>query len=248
MSGDLLTLRMMVVSADEAVREHWREGAAAASMPIEYSAAEPIEALPALKRDGFDIVVLDAALPDHECHGVINVVRRATPVPLIAASGPSGAPRISGASAMLPNPGTGAEARALVERCIRMRLPKRVLIVDDSRTMRGIVRKILSASRFPLEVAEAEEGIAALRMLAEGYDLVLVDYNMPGFNGIQTLSQIKQVSPDVAVVIMTSTEDEALAGRAQSLGATAFLKKPFYPEDVDAVLAGLYDVPRHWFK
>ncbi|MGI8524764.1 MAG: response regulator [Pseudolabrys sp.] len=67
-------------------------------------------------------------------------------------------------------------------------------------------------------------------------DIVMLDYNMPGFNGFETLSEIKRVVPRVAVVMMTSTLDETLAKRARASGAIAFLKKPFYPADIDAVL------------
>jgi CheY-like chemotaxis protein len=243
MSGDLLTLRMIVVSADNAAREQWGAGAATATVPIEYSAADAAaDAVRRIKR-GCDILLLDAALTVEDRDALLAAAKALPSRPLIAMAAPRGTTRLDGVNVMVPNPESMHEARALVERCIRMRLPKRLLIVDDSKTMRSIVRKILSASRFLLDVAEAEEGIAALKKLSDGYDVVLLDYNMPGFNGIQTLSQIKQISPGVEVIIMTSTEDEALAGRAQASGAAAFLKKPFYPADIDAVLARIYETP-----
>ena len=76
-----------------------------------------------------------------------------------------------------------------------MKIPTRVLIVDDSKTIRSIVRKILLASRFALDVQEAEEGIAALNQLRAGnFGMVFLDYNMPGLNGVETLSEIKRES------------------------------------------------------
>ena len=66
-----------------------------------------------------------------------------------------------GGDGVLTKPASVDEARAQAEICIRAKLPTRVLVVDDSGTMRSIVRKILSASRFPLDVHEAAEGIAA---------------------------------------------------------------------------------------
>jgi DNA-binding response OmpR family regulator len=123
-----------------------------------------------------------------------------------------------------------------------MRLPKRVLVVDDSRTMRAIVRKILSASRFTLDISEAEEGISAIKKLGDRYDVVLLDYNMPGFNGFETLTQIKRMAPGTAVIMMTANEDDAIGGRAREAGAAAYLKKPFYPADIDAVLDRIYQV------
>ena len=104
--------------------------------------------------------------------------------------------------------------------------------------MRSIVRKILSASRFALDIHEAAEGIAALDQLRNGnFGMVFLDYNMPGLNGFETLSEIKRESPNVAVVMMTSTLDDAhRRPRARCRARSAFLKKPFYPADIDAVL------------
>jgi DNA-binding response OmpR family regulator len=128
----------------------------------------------------------------------------------------------------------------LIERSIRLRLTSRALIVDDSPTMRSIVRKLLAATRFPLEISEADEGFAALKQVGEaGIDLVFLDYNMPGFSGIETLAEFKRLKRRVDVVIMTSDDDESLPGRAREYGA-AFLKKPFYPADIDAVLCRFY--------
>ena len=73
---------------------------------------------------------------------------------------------------------------------------------------------------------------------------MFLDYNMPGFNGFETLSEIKRDTPHVAVVMMTSTLDDGIAERAQAAGALAFLKKPFYPADIDAVLERYYGLQR----
>jgi CheY-like chemotaxis protein len=142
---------------------------------------------------------------------------------------------------VVEKPTTIEQAEAVIARCIRVRLPSRVLVVDDSATTRRIVRKILSASRFRLEIAEAPEGIDALKQIGCGQlDFVFLDYNMPGLNGVETWSEIKRQYPRVQVVIMTSLQDDAVAQRARAAGAAAFLKKPFYPADVEAVLHGIY--------
>ena len=54
------------------------------------------------------------------------------------------------------------------------------------------------------------------------------------------LSKIKQQHPRMEVVMMTSAQDEALAARARGSGAAGFLKKPFYPTDIDAILYAFY--------
>jgi CheY-like chemotaxis protein len=133
------------------------------------------------------------------------------------------------------------EAKRVLDRCVRVRLPTRVLVVDDSATMRMIVRKILTATRFRLDIFEAQEGIEAIKQIRAGkFDVVFLDYNMPGLNGVETLSEIKRQYPRVEVVIMTSTQDDAIAERARTNGATAFLRKPFYPADIAAILHSIY--------
>jgi CheY-like chemotaxis protein len=184
---------------------------------------------------------MDAALPDAYKAAMIKVARMVRPTLLMFVSAPYGSSRFEGADGMLAKPSSIDDARKLAEICIRTKVPTRVLIVDDSGTMRRIVRKILSASRFPIDLYEAAEGIAALDQLRTGnFGLVFLDYNMPGFNGFETLAEIKRETPDVAVVMMTSTVSNAIADRAHAAGALAFLKKPFFPADIDAVLDRYY--------
>jgi CheY-like chemotaxis protein len=237
MSGDLVTLRMLVVTAASSQQGLWQKGAAMASVPIDFAAEDAASAQATLKRGGVDICVVDAALSDGDKDGVIAVAHATQPAPLLFASVARGSRRPGNVDAVLMRPGNAEDACKLVEICVRGKIPTGVLIVDDSSTMRGIVRKILSASRFALDVHEAAEGIAALQQLGSGkFGIVFLDYNMPGFNGIETLSEIKRAAPAVSVVMMTSAANDAIADRAQATGALAFLKKPFYPADIDAVL------------
>ncbi len=95
---------------------------------------------------------------------------------------------------LLPGkPSRPEEAQCAVDRSIRVLVPTRVLVVDDSATMRSIVRKALAATRFPFEVSEAEEGLAALKLVREGdFHIVFLDYNMPDFSGLETLAEFKR--------------------------------------------------------
>ena len=103
------------------------------------------------------------------------------------------------------------------------------------------MRKILVATRFPLELSETGEGLAALKLIRDGkFDIMFLDYNMPDFNGLETLAEIKREMRRVNVVMMSTSHDEELAERARARGATAFLKKPFFPADIDAVLCRYY--------
>jgi len=241
MSGDLVSLRVLVVTAVPAQQELWQRGAAMVSLPIDSSAADAAASTALLSRDGADICIIDYGLPDAEKAAVIAAARAARPSPLIFMSMPHGSRRTGAVDGVLAKPPDADGARKLIERCARAKIPTRVLVVDDSSTMRSIVRKILAASRFAFDVHEAAEGLAALNQLGSGnFGLVFLDYNMPGFNGIETLSEIKRIAPKVSVVMMTSAANDAVVNRAQAQGALAFLKKPFYPADIDTVIERHY--------
>jgi len=246
MSGDLVSLRMLVVGLAAPERELWRKAATVSSVPVDFAHVDGEEATGTLAGGGTDICILDSAIADEARLEIVKAARAAQPSTLVVISAPRGQDRVDGTDGMLAKPASVDDARNLTEICIRAKIPTKVLVVDDSGTMRSIVRKILSASRYSLEVHEAAEGIAALNALRDGtYGLVFLDYNMPGLNGFETLSEIKRENPTVAVVMMTSTIDNAIADRAHASGALAFLKKPFYPADIDIMLQryyGLYTV------
>jgi CheY-like chemotaxis protein len=228
MAGDLISLRMLVAATVSPDHVLWRQAVAKAPVPIELEILEVAQAATLLARARTDVCILDAA-------------RAAPPPPLIFMTGPQSASRPDGIDGVVARPANAEEADNLVRLCIRAKIPTRVLVVDDSGTMRSIVKKILQASHFSLNIQEAAEGTAALeRLRSEKFGIVFLDYNMPGLNGFETLTEIKRESPNVAVVMMTSTLDNAIADRAHAAGALAFLKKPFYPADVDATLERYY--------
>lgn len=237
MGGDLVSLRMTVIAATRQDHDLWRHGAGRAHVPVEFSAVDAAPAIAQLAKGQIDICIIDDGVAAADKTALIAAARAATPAPLIFVSAPAGGSRPDGIDGMLVKPTTNDEAYKVAEICVRAKIPTRVLIVDDSSTMRSIVRKILSASRFTLDMHEAAEGFTALDQLRSGkFGMVFLDYNMPGLNGFETLSEIKRENPKVAVVMMTSTLDNAIADRAHSSGALAFLKKPFYPADIDRVL------------
>lgn len=238
MSEDLVTLHMLVVSNSASDRDLWRRGAVLGSVPIDFiETASAAVARDVLKRGGVDVLVVDLGFGGGG--ELVTIARDMAPGPFIVSilrRGPRPV-RHPGSDAAVVQPLSGEDARIAVERCARGRLATRVMIVDDSATTRSIVRKILGASRYTLTVSEEAEGISALRKVKNGsVDMVFLDYHLPGLNGVETLSEIKRETPRVAVVMMTSTLDSAVVERATKAGATAFLQKPFFPQDVDRVL------------
>jgi CheY-like chemotaxis protein len=240
MTDELFSLRVVAASASKDDRDLLRNAAAAAKVPIEIIEAENgALACGALLR-AVDLVFLDDALGADEVARVAAAARAAPkpPFTVLLAPPPSGVPFETDALAVKPT--DIEEAKCLVNGAIRTRRPTRVLVVDDSSTMRSIVRKTLAATRFPLDVTEAAQGLEAIALArAAAFDIVLVDYNMPDFNGLETIAEFRREKRCVTFVLITSAQDQALADRARA-GGVAFLKKPFFPADIEAVLCGFY--------
>ena len=245
--GDLVSLRVLLASPSAADRELMRQGAVAASVPVEVSEVQSaVIARDKIDTAAIDVVFLDATIPPEARAACVQGARSSAhkPFVILVAATAEEAQRLAkegSADSAVAKPGDVGQAKALVERCVRLRLPNRVLVVDDSLTMRGIVRKILQASRFRIEMTEAQEGADALQKIASGkFDLVFLDYMMPGLNGVETLAEIKRHSPNLEVVIMTSNASLSIVEQARRAGAAGFLKKPFYPADIDAILQRIF--------
>ena len=110
----------------------------------------------------------------------------------------------------------------------------RALVIDDSRVMRGILRRFLEQLRY--EVGDAADGSAGLEQLRRSArpEVVLVDWNMPGLSGLEFVQAVR-AQPDLAEVrlMMVTTENEReRVVEALEAGADEFLMKPFTVEAV----------------
>lgn len=115
---------------------------------------------------------------------------------------------------------------------------KNFLIVDDSRVIRMVARKILEELRF--SVTEAEDGKLALEACrAKMPDGILLDWNMPVMDGVEFLQALRQLpgGADVAVVFCTTENDIEHIQVAIAAGADEYIMKPFDSEIVHTKLA-----------
>jgi CheY-like chemotaxis protein len=237
MSDDLVSLRMLLVGATPVYEERWRFGVAQASIPIEFETRSVSAAKTALSRADFDFCVIAHGLDDADKASVIETARAKRPATLVFASTQPARARLDKTDGVLAVPANGDDARRLVEICIRAKMPTQVLVAADSETLCVVVRKILTASRFNLSIHEASNSSDALDRIRKcKIGLVFLDYNMPGVNGADIVQGIKEENPNAAVVVMSSVLVRGAAGRPHLSNALAFLKKPFYPADVDVVL------------
>lgn len=148
-----------------------------------------------------------------------------------------------GAYALLPKPFDRSQVAMMMLRVVKMVQSRRVLIVDDSATVRSVVKRIIQHSRFKLDVEEAANGSDAIRLFRSGgFDLAFIDVEMPGIDGLEAAGEILYSSGNAHVVLMSGKDDEAIRRAASHIGVDFFLKKPFYARDVDEVLHSLYSV------
>ena len=119
---------------------------------------------------------------------------------------------------------------------------QRILIVEDSATMRSLLASSLEDLTTPVKIVEAESGFEALRCLPrEDFDLVVTDINMPDINGLELVSFIKNNDKYSAIpLVIVSTEgSDRDRDKGLGLGADAYLVKPFDPEALRQVVADL---------
>lgn len=124
---------------------------------------------------------------------------------------------------------------------------QRILIVEDSATMRSLLASALEGLGAGIEVRQAQSGFEALRCLPrDAYDLIVTDINMPDINGLELVSFVKGNAAYRAIpLIIVSTEgSERDRERGLELGADAYLVKPFDPEQLVRLARELLDKPR----
>ncbi|WP_138424497.1 response regulator [Maritimibacter alexandrii] len=102
----------------------------------------------------------------------------------------------------------------------------RILIADDHDLLRDtLVAFLEAASGFETETAADYDGAIALMEQSEPFDLVLLDLNMPGMNGIDGLERAMKIGGDQRVALITGTASREIAQQALDLGAAGFLPK-----------------------
>ncbi len=127
---------------------------------------------------------------------------------------------------------------------------KNILIADDAKTARMIIKKCLQIIGYDNAVFfEAENGDEALKSLKQNpVDLMVTDINMPVMDGIQLLRRVK-ASPKlttIPILVITSTSNPALEKQIIELGAFSVLNKPVNPSTLAKVLEDLLESESGW--
>lgn len=212
------------------------------------SAANGAECLEYLARNVYDLVLLDYHMPDLDGLQVLEeIVNKKYNIPVIMLTG-EGSEEVSvramklgaldyvnkdiGYIEIIPDIvrdniyiyssmlaiANGDKIEGIVE------VKEKILVVDDCRTATSNVGGLLSSQGYAVDIAL--NGKECLEKIAQNtYDLLLIDYHMPGMNGLQVTEEIKKRGYDIPVIILTGKGSEEIAVRAMKLGAQDYIVK-----------------------
>jgi len=120
---------------------------------------------------------------------------------------------------------------------------EKILIVDDDEGLIHFLRRFFAKEGY--DVRDCGNGQAALDLIAgEPFDLILLDYKMPGLNGLDTLREVRRSQVKTPVIIMTAYGTTDTAIEAMKLGAYDYLPKPFDRQELQRIAADALEVNR----
>jgi excisionase family DNA binding protein len=104
---------------------------------------------------------------------------------------------------------------------------QRVLVVDDEESIRDLLSRTLALAEYDVETVS--DGVSALHQLRdtnEAYNLVIADLRMPGMDGLALIREVRQIKPQLPIIIITGFSSESSAIEAVNLGVAGYLTKP----------------------
>ena len=118
----------------------------------------------------------------------------------------------------------------------------RILIIEDSSTMRSLLGSSLEELEGAVKLVEVATGFEALRALPrQSFDLIVTDINMPDINGLELVSFVKRnpAYREIPLVIVSTEGSERDRDKGLQLGADAYVVKPFDPEELREIARSL---------
>lgn len=111
-------------------------------------------------------------------------------------------------------------------------LPLRVLIIDDNELTRSLLQLILRSAKYDVvgDAADAQSGLAMAKSLFP--DIILLDNNMPGGNGIDIVKPLRMALPKAIILMVTTSSEQEVIDAAIVAGASGFVLKPFNTQSV----------------
>ena len=197
-----------------------------------------------------DIAFVDIDMPDMNGAEAVARARESGARPFVilmaqeAQAGWEGFSREVDAYEFLEKPVEDEDVRQIVASYLRMKQPCRVLVADDSKTFRHLIRKVLAQSRFGIGVDVVDNGELAVSLVKQNaYDVIFLDYDMPGLDGLETACLLQETCPTARVVMVSASADASIERAARYFGAVDFLTKPFYQTEIDRALHLAFELP-----
>ena len=242
------SIRMLVADDSRTVQRFFKDVVEAAPWPIELVTADTgLECMMLLEQSDVDLAFIDVHMPEMSGMEAVGRVRfKGNKSFVILMSGKADQRRLDVARQIrayeyLVKPFTAADILTIIKTYQSVAKRTRTLIVDDSRTIRHVILRVLKRSVFNLAIEEAASGERALKLFNEGHcGLVFLDYNMPGLDGLDTLDRILSDDPNTKIVMISAERNEEHVRQAMDHGAVTFLHKPFFAGDVDRALHAAY--------
>lgn len=245
-----MSLRLKVLVADDATAIHTVFANIAANSPIPFdlvTARNGRECMDILGRGRINVAFIDVTMPEMNGMDAVDGARRIGNKTFIALMSTSANKRRLQLARQLKvydlliKPFTPEDVIAILQTYCRVTVPSRALIVDDSATVRSIIKRVLANSIFNIDPTEVGDGETALAYCRNaGFDVVFLDCNMPGLDGMETLSCLLAHDPNVKVIMISGEASEERRRRAIKEGAVAFLQKPFFAADIDRELHAIF--------
>ena len=121
---------------------------------------------------------------------------------------------------------------------------KKILVIDDSETIRQQVKQALAATGYEIiEAVDGVDGLEKLRALPDVH-MALCDVNMPRMSGLDMIAEVQRSGPKIPILMLTTEGQPSLIRRARESGAKGWIVKPFKPELLVAAVTKLIDQPR----
>ncbi len=123
----------------------------------------------------------------------------------------------------------------------------KIMIVDDSKIIRSKITQIIRSETIDLHIIGlAKNGLEAVKLCKQTMpDLATMDLTMPELDGVQTISKLMQINPDMLILVVSALSDKATAIEALKRGAHGFLGKPFSDIELTEALEELIYAGSH---
>ncbi len=115
----------------------------------------------------------------------------------------------------------------------------KVLIVDDEKWVRDMLSDVLSMMGYiPCNVESGQKAIERIEKAPKFFDLIILDYSMPGMNGIEAMKKIKNIRPDMPIILSSGYVDKKITEEVERLGGV-FIHKPYRIDKLDKIIKTL---------